>query len=312
MESKSLYLKYRPQTFDEMVGNQSVIAALRSIIARDEGRPHAFLFTGESGTGKTTCARILASELGCDPSEVREYNAANLRGIDTIRDIAAACRYKPRKGSCSVYIIDECHSQTNEAQNAQLKLLEDTPKHIYFILCSTNPEKILKTVKTRCTTLEMKSLIMIELMQLIKGVTKQEGVSLPMEAYREIARKANGSPRQALVILDKVIDITDVSEMMEAIKNTMVVETDLQALCRLLIENQTGKWKQVATLLAAYQGDPEQTRWGIMNYISTVLINTGDPRLARLLNLFSDSYIYNGKAGLVRDCFAACVIFDEK
>ena len=150
-----LYRKYRPQTEDEMVGNESAIKAVKKEL---ENGSHVFLFTGNAGCGKTTMARIIAKEVGAGDLSIREINSAENRGIDTARDILEQMQYMPSDGDALVWIFDECHKWTNDMQNAMLKPLEDTPDHVYFFLCTTDPQKLIKPLVTRCSVVAMKPL----------------------------------------------------------------------------------------------------------------------------------------------------------
>ena len=135
----SLYLKYRPNSFDEMVGNEDVVQVLKSQL-KGKQTPHSILFHGPTGCGKTTLGRIVANELGAKGSDLREVDSADFRGIDTIRDIRKQSTYKPLESPCRVWILDEVHKLTNDAQNAMLKALEDTPamSTTYFALHPQN------------------------------------------------------------------------------------------------------------------------------------------------------------------------------
>ena len=138
----TLPIKYRPQYFDEVAGNKDAVAQCEAILKRSLATiPRSWLFTGPSGTGKTTLARILRYELDCSDADFHEFNTSNTRGIDTIREITSKARLSPMDGKIQVYLLDECHQLTKDAQNALLKALEDTPKHTFFMLCTTNPEK---------------------------------------------------------------------------------------------------------------------------------------------------------------------------
>ena len=167
-----LHLAYRPKNFDEIFGNTAVIESLKSIFSRKSDFSHAMLFQGPSGCGKTTLARIVKDLLGCKGSDYTEINASNNRGIDTARLIVDNMKYRPMiPGSkCRVYLLDECHQITGDAANALLKALEDTPAHVYFLLCTTNPGKLLQTIRNRCMIFEVQSLTDDQLVELLKWV----------------------------------------------------------------------------------------------------------------------------------------------
>ena len=148
MEEKlELYRKYRPTTLDQMVGNEATIKSLKKEL---ENGSHTFLFTGNAGCGKTTLARIIAKEVGAGELSIREINSADNRGIDTAREVMEQMRFNPSDGDALVWILDEVHMISSAGPNAFLKALEDTPSHCYFFLCTTNPEKLISPLKTRC------------------------------------------------------------------------------------------------------------------------------------------------------------------
>ena len=198
-----LHIDKRPKDFDEFVGNKATVTSLKSLIARED-RPHVLLFHGPSGCGKTTLARIFAGKLGCDAKSIIEINTSDERGIATARNILDKMRYKAIGSDVRIYILDEVHSTTKDFQNAMLKGLEDTPPHVYFILCTTNPQGLLVTVRNRCTTLPVVKLSEKRLMYLLRKFTDKDGAFLKV-----IANYAEGCPRQALIILDQIIDIDD-------------------------------------------------------------------------------------------------------
>lgn len=304
IDNAPLHLKYRPGILDEFFGNENMIVSLRSVLERDQGRPHSFLFTGPSGCGKTTLARIVKKELHCSDNDFYEYNVANVRGIDTIREMIINCSYSPFSGDCRIYLLDESHKLTNDAQNALLKLLEDTPPHVYIILCSTDPDKLLKTIRTRCTTFQVSFLSKPKTISLLKTICEKEKVVIPQKAIEKIANVCNGSPRQALVMLDQVIDIGDDDELLAAIDSLVIGEAKLIDLCRALVDGNS--WKIVSLLVKGLDEEPEQIRYAILGYLGQVLLNNGNDRIADLIALFSDSFMYCGKAGLILACYSAC------
>jgi len=149
-----LQVTHRPKTLDDMIGNEAAIESLNSVLSREKDVPPSFFFTGLPGGGKTTLARIIKEHLNISDMDFYEYNAANTRGIDTIRQIANNCVLAPMGGDRKLYLLDEVHMQTGYALQAILKLLEEPPKHVYFALCTSEPEiikpKLLKAIRRRC------------------------------------------------------------------------------------------------------------------------------------------------------------------
>jgi len=308
MSNLPLHTKYRPPNFDTFIGNDSVVSSLISILTRKEGQPRTFLFQGPSGCGKTTIARIMKSYLECSDEDFHEYNAANTRGIDTIREIRSTAEYKPWLGKVKIYLLDEVHKLTNDAQNAVLKLLEDTPEHVRFVLCTTDPEKLLKTIRTRCTTFQLSALPKRSIVKLLRDICKNEQVTIDQgfeKVLEEIARVSEGLPRKALVLLDQVIDLNN-EDALKAIEKVTLNESTTLELCQLLIESVPNKWERVAVILKGLDTEPETVRYSILGYLAVVLLNKGDVRVAQMISIFSESFMYSGRAGLIATCFLAC------
>ncbi|MFA5355252.1 MAG: AAA family ATPase [Candidatus Paceibacterota bacterium] len=302
-ESLNLYLKYRPDCFDEFVGNEATVQSLKSVVVRDKGEVRAFLFTGPSGCGKTTLARITAKEMGCHETCFYEYNIANLRGIDTIREMASSLTYLPMVGKVKVYLLDETQKMTGDAQSALLKILEDTPKHVRFLLCTTDPDKLLKTIRTRCTTFHVSSLQRSKIMKLLKWVCEQEKVAIGLPVLQKIAEYCDGGPRQALVMLDQIIDIEDENIALQAVLDTTVGEANVLELCQKLLSPGC-QWKTLSGILKNIDDEPEKVRYAILSYMTKVLLNDKpSDRIPQIIDLFTDTFIYSGKAGLVMNCF---------
>ncbi len=302
-----LHTKYRPQNFNEFVGNDSVKESLQAILSRTTGEVRTFLFTGPSGTGKTTLARIISNELKCSPQDFHEFNVASVRGIDTIREIASNSRYFPLGGKIKIYLLDEFHKSTTDAQNAILKLLEDTPNHVRFILCTTDPEKLIKTIKTRCTTFALTSLRRNELMKLLKWVCTEEKVDINLPVLQKVAEYADGSPRQALVLLDQIIDIEDDEMALQTIIDTSIGEINIIDLCKEFLKPKI-RWENLSPLISKIDEEPEKIRYAILTYMMKVLLGTPSDRVVQIIELFSASFMYSGKAGLAATCYLATKI----
>ena len=306
MDNEPLHTKYRPKSFEEFIGGDSIVESLRSVLSEEGATSKSYLFTGPSGCGKTTLARIIKTELGCSDRDFIEMNTANTRGIDSIREIISYCHYAPFEGKVKIYHFDEAGKLTNDAQNALLKILEDTPSHVYFVLSTTDPQKLLKTIRTRCTTYNLRLLRRSELIKLLKRVCEEEGLDFDPDILKEIARVSEGTPRQALVILGQVAGVKKESEILKIIEEGSVSETQIIDLCRILMEGRKGKWKEVATILKGIDSEPESVRYAVLGYFNSVLLNREDNRIVEIIELFTDSFMYSGRAGLTAACFFAC------
>ncbi len=207
VEHTSLYRKYRPQGFKEVIGQDHIVKVLEGAIELGN-LSHAYLFAGSRGTGKTSIARIIAGEIGTSVNDLYEIDAASNRGIDDVRDIRISVQTLPFESKYKVYIIDEVHMLTKEAFNALLKTLEEPPMYVIFILATTEIEKIPETVLSRCQVFQFKKPSQKILKDVILSISKKEGFSLDGSGAELIAMLGEGSFRDAQGILQKVISFS--------------------------------------------------------------------------------------------------------
>lgn len=226
---ETLYRKYRPQKFSEVINQDAVVSLLTNSIS-EERISHAYIFAGSRGTGKTSVARILAKEIGTTDDDLYEIDAASNRGIDDIRALRETIETLPFSSPKKVYLIDEAHMLTREAWNALLKTLEEPPKHVIFILATTELEKIPETIQSRCQVCEFKKPTRAILSKSISKIAKKEGFEIEEESSDLISLIANGSFRDAIgslqktisSITGKVIKLTDTEKSLGAPKESLI------------------------------------------------------------------------------------------
>lgn len=233
--------RYRPQGFDELIGQGMVSQALSNAI-ESERVGHAYLFTGARGVGKTSTARIFAKALNCetgpsptpchkcdicetiatgDDVDVLEIDGASNRGIDEIRQLRSNVNVRPSRSRYKIYIIDEVHMLTKEAFNALLKTLEEPPRHVKFIFCTTDPEKIPITVLSRCQRFDFSPVSSDEIVDRLKFIVESEGASADEEALRVLARKASGSVRDSQSLLEQLMSFTSERITLDAVNSML-------------------------------------------------------------------------------------------
>ena len=219
-----MYRAYRPQTFDEVVGQQNIIKTLKNAIAEDK-ISHAYLFCGPRGTGKTSLARLFAKALNCQEGighqcnhcasctaitngehpDVVEIDAASNSGVDNVRALIQQINYQPIMGRYKIYIIDEVHNMSNDAFNSLLKTLEEPPEYVVFILATTEPQKIIPTILSRVQRFDFSKISNADLIRNMKNILKKENTDYEDEALEIIAKLADGGVRDSLSLLDQVL-----------------------------------------------------------------------------------------------------------
>ncbi len=286
--------KWRPQVFEDVVGQVHITKTLQNAISTNR-LAHAFLFSGPRGVGKTTTARILAKALNCkkgptptpcgvcDPCletaagtsvDVIEIDGASNRGIEHIRELRETVKYAPVGGKYKVYVIDEVHMLTNEAFNALLKTLEEPPPHVIFIFATTEPQKIPATIHSRCQRYGFKRIALTEIATKLREITEKDGIKVSDQGLNLIARAAEGSMRDSQSLLDQAVSYSGMeirNEDLQAILGAVAQEILKTFADGLLARDASGLLRQIDTLLEQGQ-DMRQFLAGVVEHIRNLII----------------------------------------
>lgn len=303
---REIHLEERPTTFKQVVGQREACAQLTALGKSEEGIPHALLFTGPSGCGKTTLARIVRRKLKCSDADFAEVNAAESRGIEMVRTIQGRVGLAPIDGESRVWLIDECHKLTSDAQGAFLKLLEEPPDHVYFMLATTDPEKLRRAIRTRCTEIRVRLLTEGEAEGLVLRVCEGRNIDPGEGVAKKIGEVCEGSARKALVLLQQVMGIADDARKIEALEKADAKKAAIE-IARAVMARKG--WGTVAAILRDCDEEPETIRWMMLSYFTKVALGGGKgaDRAVDVIEEFSDNFFDNKKAGLVAACYRATV-----
>lgn len=301
-----LHLRYRPRALKDVIGQEEAIANLNDLGKRGQF-PHVTLLTGITGTGKTTIARIYARRLKAGARDIHEINCAEDTGIDMVRDIKQRIPLSPLNGDAIVYILDEVHQISSNAQSALLKILEEPPSHVYFFLCTTDPQKLKDTVRGRCHPAKLSALSVGQLTMLIDRVAAAEGMTIADKARDKIIENADGSARNALVLLSLLIGKADGAAQLKALADADMKDAAIN-LARTLMNKNAG-WPAVAAILKALrknEENAERLRQLVMGYCTSIILGGGkmEARAFVVLDEFAaNDFHYSHFPGLVRACY---------
>lgn len=290
-----LYRKYRPQTLEEIVGQEHVKKALTNAIELNK-IAHAYLFTGPRGTGKTSTARILAKSLNCvngptihpcgkcpscldiinsTPIDVIEIDAASNRSVNDAQNILEKIQYAPVNGKYKIYIIDEVHMLTTQAFNALLKTLEEPPENVVFILATTEVHKVLDTIKSRCQRFDFKRITTDDIVKHLKYVSKQENINIEDDALMTIAKNAAGGMRDSLALLDQLSVLDTEHAITTEDINMLLGRLSFDVLNRLsqcIIDSQPNEAIEIFNEIYNSGNEPTQILLNLLNYFKNMLI----------------------------------------
>ncbi len=303
---KPFHQKYRPNNLDELVGQKFISITLKQALLTKKIAP-AYLFNGPRGTGKTSSARIFAKSLNCQAFDqptitpcckcdlcrqitdgtaldIIEIDAASNTGVENIREIIERARFAPTQARWKVYVIDECHMLSTAASNALLKTIEEPPSRVVFILATTNPERVLNTIKSRCQKFDFRRISPSDIFQHLSEIAEKESIKYEVQALKMIAKRSNGGMRDAQSLLEQ-LNLLPEGITLNNIQNLLgeVSESELTNLIQSLVENNPESLIDTCNKLYDAGNEPLQIIIGLLNITRDLLLHTTN-------NKYSDLY----------------------
>ena len=303
---KPFHQKYRPNNLDELVGQKFISITLKQALLTKKIAP-AYLFNGPRGTGKTSSARIFAKSLNCQAFDqptitpcckcdlcrqitdgsaldIIEIDAASNTGVENIREIIERARFAPTQARWKVYVIDECHMLSTAASNALLKTIEEPPSRVVFILATTNPERVLNTIKSRCQKFDFRRISPNDIFQHLSEIAEKESIVYEVQALKMIAKRSNGGMRDAQSLLEQ-LNLLPEGITINNIQNLLgeVSESELTNLIKSLVENNPESLIITCNKLYDAGNEPLQIIIGLLNITRDLLLHTSN-------NKYSDLY----------------------
>ncbi len=303
---KPFHQKYRPNNLDELVGQKFISITLKQALLTKKIAP-AYLFNGPRGTGKTSSARIFAKSLNCQAFDqptitpcckcdlcrqitdgsaldIIEIDAASNTGVENIREIIERARFAPTLARWKVYVIDECHMLSTAASNALLKTIEEPPSRVVFILATTNPERVLNTIKSRCQKFDFRRISPSDIFQHLSEIAEKESIKYEVQALKMIAKRSNGGMRDAQSLLEQ-LNLLPEGITINNIQNLLgeVSESELTNLIKSLVENNPESLIDTCNKLYDAGNEPLQIIIGLLNITRDLLLHTAS-------NKYSDLY----------------------
>lgn len=295
--SDELINKYRPTSFDKVVGQKQICKSIESALEKNTGR--SFLLSGVSGIGKTTIGRIIANMVDCPSFNIMEVDGASKTGIDDMRELLDHLQYtssEPR-----VIIVDECHALSQQAIKALLKPLEEPPANVYWILCTTELKKVPKEIQTRCLAYVLQPVSRSTIQKLVAKVAKKEKLPIRKDegALFAVAELAQGSPRQALSLLAQCGDLTDEESVRELCDVEVTASKEAIDLARMLMKG--GDWKKFCKCIKDMDASPETVRIIILRYMASVVLGgKKNEKVLAIMDEFSEPFLdREGKAPII-------------